>query len=215
MKKAILVFFIGVFLFFDYFLCFAQDPGAPDTVWFENADYYLDGPPYSGKLKVTLSFFNDEELMGISVPLVWTGPVQLDSGSFSESRAPESQYRNIDIDSVNQKALIAVIIMTGDIIYPGRGSLIDLYFTISDTGYLEIDTFISETYDRLGFFPSEAMTIYPQFRKFQSHLLITSVAGDANQDGFADVSDIVFLVNYLFKGGSPTYCHRCADVNGD
>jgi len=43
----------------------------------------------------------------------------------------------------------------------------------------------------------------------------SSVCGDANNDGKVTISDVVYLINYLFKGGpAPTHMES-ADANGD
>jgi hypothetical protein len=39
--------------------------------------------------------------------------------------------------------------------------------------------------------------------------------GDANGDGQIDVSDLIFLINYLFIGGSPPEPLSAGDANGD
>ena len=42
--------------------------------------------------------------------------------------------------------------------------------------------------------------------------------GDLNSDGSVSVSDIVYLINYMFRGGKPPQCEpytTCADVNKD
>jgi hypothetical protein len=42
--------------------------------------------------------------------------------------------------------------------------------------------------------------------------------GDLNSDGSVSISDIVYLISYLFKGGKPPQCEpytACADVNKD
>lgn len=41
------------------------------------------------------------------------------------------------------------------------------------------------------------------------------LAGDANSDGHVQVSDAIYLLNYLFKGGSPPHPLGSADVNDD
>lgn len=41
------------------------------------------------------------------------------------------------------------------------------------------------------------------------------IRGDANFDGRVDLSDSIFLNNYLFKGGSSPGCNDAADVNDD
>ncbi len=39
--------------------------------------------------------------------------------------------------------------------------------------------------------------------------------GDLNNSGDIDISDLVFLVNYMFKGGTPPSTPSNADINGD
>lgn len=44
---------------------------------------------------------------------------------------------------------------------------------------------------------------------------VTFIRGDANFDGKVDLSDSIFLNNYLFKGGSLPSCNDAADANDD
>ena len=39
--------------------------------------------------------------------------------------------------------------------------------------------------------------------------------GDTNNDGKQDLSDAVFLLNYLFGGGDKPPCFGVSDINGD
>ena len=41
------------------------------------------------------------------------------------------------------------------------------------------------------------------------------IRGDTNNDGKQDISDAVFLLNYLFAGGDKPACFAVADINGD
>ncbi|HZN57370.1 MAG TPA: dockerin type I repeat-containing protein [Planctomycetota bacterium] len=41
------------------------------------------------------------------------------------------------------------------------------------------------------------------------------VRGDTNNDGKVNIADCVFLLNYLFTGGSKTACYEVGDVNDD
>ncbi|MGB2769623.1 MAG: dockerin type I repeat-containing protein [Candidatus Zixiibacteriota bacterium] len=41
------------------------------------------------------------------------------------------------------------------------------------------------------------------------------VAGDANGDGLVDVGDVIYLINYLYKGGTPPDPLWVGDVNCD
>jgi M6 family metalloprotease-like protein len=45
--------------------------------------------------------------------------------------------------------------------------------------------------------------------------IINYVPGDANADGMANSADAVYLINYLFIGGSPPNPMAAGDVNGD
>jgi hypothetical protein len=45
--------------------------------------------------------------------------------------------------------------------------------------------------------------------------LAFSLPGDANGDGQLNVSDVVYLINYLFIGGPAPGCHLAGDVNCD
>jgi len=41
------------------------------------------------------------------------------------------------------------------------------------------------------------------------------VRGDANNDGIRDISDAVFILSFLFSGGSRPLCDEASDINGD
>jgi len=43
----------------------------------------------------------------------------------------------------------------------------------------------------------------------------TFIRGDANSDGKVDITDAVFILNFLFSGGEAPSCTDAADVNGD
>lgn len=42
-----------------------------------------------------------------------------------------------------------------------------------------------------------------------------NLPGDANNDGEVNVGDVVYIINYVFKGGSPPSCMDEGDANAD
>jgi hypothetical protein len=46
-------------------------------------------------------------------------------------------------------------------------------------------------------------------------LSVVARRGDANNDGSISISDIVYLINYLFKGGPPPYYYNTGNANCD
>ena len=180
----------------------SYDPGLPDTLLFEEIDYYLDGPPYEGRLKVPVIFFNDEELTAMTVPFVWSGAAVLDSANYIGSRAI-ADVRVVDIDSLNNKVLLAAVTVTQDPIPPGRGLFSTLYFSISDTGYLHIDTTLWEPNSHVEFTWTSAVSWPPQFAKLQLHLTPDTVFfGDI--DYYLDPDDLTgkLEVPVIFVNGS-------------
>ncbi len=216
-----------VFLFVVHSIGFAQqdpeDPGLPDSVLFEGVDYYVSGPPYEGELTVPLVFFNDEDLTEITVPLVWSGPVSFDSVSFAGSRVEKISrtptqgmiyYKTSDVSNDSGKILLGVVVYMKDPVPARRGVLSTLYFTISDTGYFDMDTTFFSPDHGLGFSGIPPVAFVPVFDKLEVHLLANG-AGDTNGDGSIDVKDIVFLISFLFARGLSPSNPDYADVNGD
>lgn len=46
-------------------------------------------------------------------------------------------------------------------------------------------------------------------------LTSTFIRGDSNNDGIVDLTDAIFILNYLFQGGDAPSCQDAADVNDD
>jgi len=64
-------------------------------------------------------------------------------------------------------------------------------------------------------------TVEPSFENADLFVLVSTphvgsfIRCDANADGRFDLSDAVWIVNELFRGGSPTLCRDAGDCNGD
>ncbi len=44
---------------------------------------------------------------------------------------------------------------------------------------------------------------------------IGHISGDANDDGYVNTGDVVYLINYIFNGGPPPHLLAAGDANGD
>jgi hypothetical protein len=50
---------------------------------------------------------------------------------------------------------------------------------------------------------------------FAQHHIVIPVSGDVNSDGKVSIADVVYLINYLFKGGPAPEPLWKGDTNGD
>lgn len=196
---------------------FAQNP---DSVFFGEISYHLDATSLTGKLQVPLMFANrNYHIFGLCVPLLWIGPVNLDSVNFAGSRFEQFTSSPVyyEVDHENHKLHITAIILEEPWeLQPGRGLLATIFFDITDTGWVEIDTAAFGNCVELVFVDENGYPRFPEFVKGIYRLIpTTSAPGDANVDGTIDLLDVVFLINYLFRNGPLPLCFDCADVNCD
>ena len=220
MKREKLVFslilFVGLILSFSS--TYAQDPGAPDTVYFTTKynGLFYPLPSGPGLAFIHINFFNDDSVAGISAPFIFSGPLAYDSVSFRDSRVDSLEYHPVNDSLISQKkVLIGAIPVKEEYIPPGRGYLTTLCFRItSDTGTVTVDTSFFPPNNRLTFVTAEPQGYTPVFVK--AVIPITAYKpGDANHDMNVNVTDVIHLINYLFKGGPPPDPSVSGDVNGD
>jgi hypothetical protein len=86
---------------------------------------------------------------------------------------------------------------------PTSPSLVASY----DTPYSPKDVFVDKPY--------VLVADYTSLLIFEASFLVSDVPGDVNYDKLVNVSDVVYLVNYLYKAGCPPVDPNLADVNGD
>jgi hypothetical protein len=190
-----------------------NDPGSPDSVSFypQYAYYPLSGGP--GLFYAHIRVANDDSVGAIILPLNWSGPVHFDSVTFREAVFQDS-IRIIDPDTVNSEAFIGLIPLHDPPIPPTQGLFTTLCFTLTDmTGIVQIDSSFISPINHLLFTTTEPQGYCPQFVPGEFPVL-PYWPGDVTFDGeLRDVSDVVYLVNYIYRGGPAPPHPISADFN--
>jgi hypothetical protein len=149
-------------------LVFGDDPGEPDTCRVE----CLDVTPPNQQVVVEVSAYNDEELGGVAVPLIFGSPgldVVCDSISFVGTRVEQAEYKGSSIDALSYKLVFYAIFIDSNLTI-GDGVVAYIYFTTGpswdSTLCLHIDTTLYPPTNILEFTPrATGQALYPQFKK--------------------------------------------------
>jgi hypothetical protein len=201
-----------------------NDPGIPDTVSFSQALTYYPIPsgPYAyyplpsgpGKVYAHIRVSNSDSVGAMIIPLSTVGPVEFDSTTFRESIFGDSLWI-IKGDSLEPKGLVALIPIYDPPIPPSAGLFLTLCFTLTDnTGLLQFDSTFIPPMSNLMFTTTEPQGYCPHFVSGEFPVL-TYWPGDVTFDGvLRDISDVVYLINYIFRNEPPPPHPISADVNG-
>jgi hypothetical protein len=162
-----------------------NDPVGPDSVLFKSRQLLVPCPPEVGQVVLPVYFRNDTYVIGLQVPLSWTGPAVLDSASFFGSRINYVADKQVNIDNLNKKVLVTAQVGFQQPIPDGRGMLVKFYFSTSDTGDLILDTVYNSPLpeDHLLFWREDSVTYAPQYRRGEFHLVCQQ---DPNDPGAPD-----------------------------
>jgi hypothetical protein len=167
-----------------------NDPYGPDSVLLISTGFLVPNPPGVGKVAIPVYFRNDNYIIGLQVPLTWTGPATIDSASFFGSRINYVFDKNVTIDNNNKKVLVTADVGMQQSIPDGRGMLVKFYFSTTDTGTLTIDTIPSLP---LLFAREDSVTYTPLFLKGEFHLVSVQ---DPNDPELPD--SVSFYPNYAY-----------------
>ncbi len=195
-----------------------NDPVAPDTVWVENKTMVagVSSPIYIG-------IINDEPVAGMALSLEIEGSAVLDWDSeihpIQTGRVDSAWWffaEGEHADGVNPETFHFhgfQSTVESSPLSPGSGAVCCPYFipqsggtaSFSLTSWIGPGESILVTEDNEAILP----TIYGG-----NITVLPYLAGDANHDGAIDVADVVYLVNYLFLGGSQPDPLESGNANG-
>jgi len=184
-----------------------SDPGYPDTIRIETVS---DSCRKTADVPVYIN--NDEAIY----PLI---PLKIDTTYVVCESVITSGTRGEGIIEATPKYCKD---LTGILLYPGSsplpaGSGVVAYLRcrIKDgipPTFVKIDsTFLDP--NELRFFKENTFSIKPVF--VSGGITIGLFCGDANGNGETTISDVVYLINYLFNNGSPPEPIEAGDVNCD
>ncbi|KAA3637562.1 MAG: hypothetical protein DWP97_00695 [Calditrichaeota bacterium] len=198
------------------------DPSIRDSVIISSATTYSTN---SGSVPVY--FYNDESLAGIEITLAYNSPdIMIDSFSFVGSRLEPYSLKGADQLTTNTVTVYSYALDEG-LMSSGSGLLGTVYFSfipnITTPQTIVVDTATLLVSDR------EFSTAFSDENSnaFSPYILsggITILSGscclgdrgnvDNSPDDIVDISDIVYLVNFMFNLGPTPACPFEGNVDG-
>lgn len=196
-----------------------DDPGLPDTIWMDN-DTIIAGF-YS---QFDVAIINDEPLSSFVVAIEWDTDVIMDPDY--HWNLVEFTDRVLLLGTVQFEQSINSVYFTA-IAYPGIsaenlpiGFEAIGRFTMPPISAGEVTFHLTKywgkyesmlTTDETGGLPPAA--ILPVFAG--GHITVLPACGNLNGDASVNISDAIYLINYIFLGGDPPDPLECGNVNCD
>src|SRR4030066_1896656 len=89
-------------------ICFAQDPGLPDTVSFGPWEALVPvDSPWTGNIRVPVRVFNDEPLVNLELVFQWSGPWTPVEAKFTGYRRMFIPFGLASIDTQFHRVIIS------------------------------------------------------------------------------------------------------------
>ncbi len=199
----------------------ADDPLIPDTIYIESV---VTTSLTGGFLPVY--FFNDEELAGIEITLTYDAPdILVDSFSFVDGRVESFTLKGVNYLSENTFTIYCFS-LSDAIIPTGDGFLGQIHFSFApglEAQVVPIDTATVMVGDRefsTSFSDWSSSRFSPEFVSGSLDIQLGSCClGDrgninGSEDDIIDVSDLVYMVKWMFHEGPGPICMEEVNVNG-
>ena len=213
-----------------------NDPGKYDTLYFSPGGMrsmtgdtlYVWPDSFPQDVTVHLNFWNDNPISCFLTPFVdscnsWPYNVYLDPEKNNQNEFPkcfegsrvayfEWQYAKVWY----YPEYMFLTAATENPLPPGDGLLATLIFTVLDTLRICLDTSWLPPSNYLEFRTPEKQNYVPVFEK---RTFVVSYCGyncgDPNNDGITNIVDVVCIVNYVLRSGTPLCYEKSGDMNCD
>ena len=204
-----------------------NDPGLPDTIWVDCGTKAVHDT--GGWVAYTVYLKTDNQGTGnditaLDLPLYLSSSNPNDSARvdttvsrvFANSAFNDSgAFLAVNVDSLTLDGLVGLgaVNFSDTGLLSGTYSIAQLWIHLSDSSHITIDT-TSRGSNTLSLVTSQAVGYVPIWKKaFCSVCVHSSPPGDAACNGGVTLSDVIYLVNHLFKGWPPPCCPVLGDIN--
>ncbi len=179
---------------------------------------YSEGLPGEKGVKVPLYANNTITCSQLIITMRYgdgSAPLTCDSVRFWGTRVEDFPIKNVSVHKTNQTIMLTLR-NTGDPLEPGSGLLANMYFRMDTTATVG-DTMVIDTAIISGNYLNYSSILGEYVPDFQigGIYVVEPLWGDANRDGNVGVSDVIVMINYLFKGGPAPNPLNIADNNCD
>jgi len=166
-------------------------------------------------IAVQVTFTNDIPIDGLSLGIKHNSPyIEITSVNVSSSLLPDP-ILSVSLDPANNEVIIASIdVAFSPIAAQSGGLLADLWFEVpagAPNHTIDIQSVFIPPGTEALFAATGGGTIYPNFVDCGTADLIIgsgNPCGDVDCSGGVDIDDVVYLINYIFGGGSDP-CFGC------
>jgi len=192
-------------------------------------DTLISGVPGSLIFKVEAP--GDIPIRGFTFPMEYTfsngniiGPISVGAGIAYMTASPKV-YSTVSVvawnrshaaTATNPSATLLGLLNLGPDIHPwtGSGELWRITFTPLDTGTITIDSTTLPPYNELAVHTHGGVELSYQWSAKTITVIPGMPTGNVNGDGVTSSSDLIYLVNFLFKEGPPpASCEAQGDVD--
>lgn len=199
-----------------------SDPNARDTIFISSVTSYTS----SNTGIVPINFYNDQPLAGVEITLTYNSPdIMIDSFSFVGGRVANYSLKGADQLSGSSITIYAYAMSEG-LIPEGTGMLGYLFCSFIPNISQQLVTFDTLTLDISDreystAFSDETANAYtpivlPGVMTIQTGSCCLGDRGnvDNSPDDLVDISDLVFLVTYMFNDGPAPTCPFESNIDG-